>query len=669
MRVVIAALKFKRLGLVILALVAIGLGALAVTPSLMPADKVSEAVKAEIRAATGLDPVLRGSPSVSLFPSGSVSFADVTLSDGRASRPALVAEKLTARLRFFPLLAGRVEIADVSLARPVFSLAFDADGRSNWAGLLESLARALAPGAVRSVPFSELRVENGTVHIRDESRGVNERLTDINLSLAWPSISRSFGATGRFVWRGEAVDASMTLNNFFAALIGERSGLKVRLAGAPLKLSFDGALSLRPSMKIEGTLAADTASLRETMRWAGQKPLPGGGFGRFSLKAQTNAVGGSVALTNVSLELDGNVAEGVLTFTGDGRQNVQGTLAAEGLDLSPYVSTFRLIAANEREWNRVPIAIDGLTNFDLDLRLSAARIAIAGAKLGRTAIAANLRGGRLTVAVSESQAFGGVIKGSFGLAKSEAGADFKAQLQFADVDLEHALGELFGIKRLEGKGTMAVAVDASGPTVLALTRTLSGTASLTGRQGALTGFNVEQLLRRLEQRPLSGGGDFRGGRTPYEKLTVTIKIAQGTATVEDVRMEGSAVRLALAGSASIPSRDFDLKGTASLLAAVVAAGQPEKISTFELPFVVQGPWDDPILLPDTQSLIRRSGSGAPLFDAVRDRRARDAVRAAIERLTGGMPAPMVTPPPPPPSAAGAETPTAVQPVAEPRPAQ
>jgi AsmA protein len=341
---------------------------------------------------------------------------------------------------------------------------------------------------------------------------------------------------------------------------------------------------------------------------------------------------------------------------------VQGTLAAEGLDLTPYVSTFRLIAANEREWNRVPLALDGLTNFDLDLRLSAARISIAGAKLGRTAVAANLRGGRLTLAIGESQAYGGVIQGSIGLAKSAAGADFKAQLQFSDVDLDHALTDLIGIKRIEGKGTMSVAVDASGQTVLALTRTLSGTASLIGRQGALTGFNVEQLLRRLEQRPLAGGGDFRGGRTPFEKLTVAIKISQGTAMVEDIRMEGPAVRLALAGSASIPSRDFDLKGTASLLAAATAAGVPERPSTFDLPFVLQGPWDDPILLPDTQSLISRSGSGGPLLDAVRDRRARDAVRAAIERLTGGMPAPMVTPPP-----AGTETPSGqALPVVEPR---
>jgi AsmA protein len=40
------------------------------------------------------------------------------------------------------------------------------------------------------------------------------------------------------------------------------------------------------------------------------------------------------------------------------------------------------------------------------------------------------------------------------------------------------------------------------------------------------------------------------------------------------------------------------------------------------------------MLPDPEALIRRSGAAAPLLDAVRDRSARDAVRSAIERLTG-----------------------------------
>src|SRR6202030_4152930 len=122
---------------------------------------------------------------------------------------------------------------------------------------------------------------------------------------------------------------SISFTDFAAALKGDRSGLKIRLTGAPFKLAFDGYISHRPTLKMEGALAADAASLRDALRWAGQRPPPGGGFGLFALKAQTNVVGGTIGLSAANLELDGNTAEGVLTF--DGRQTLQGTLAAEGL--------------------------------------------------------------------------------------------------------------------------------------------------------------------------------------------------------------------------------------------------------------------------------------------------------------------------------------------------
>jgi AsmA protein len=79
----------------------------------------------------------------------------------------------------------------------------------------------------------------------------------------------------------------------------------------------------------------------------------------------------------------------------------------------------------------------------------------------------------------------------------------------------------------------------------------------------------------------------------------------------------------------VPSREYDLKGIASLVSAASAA------PSFDLPFVVQGPWDDPLIFPDPESLIRRSPASAPLLDAVKDRKTRDAVRSVLERFTGG----------------------------------
>src|SRR6266542_360201 len=324
----------------------------------MPAAAVREAVKAEIRAVTGLDPVLRGGTSVSLFPTGTVRFDDVSLGDSGSGRPALTAEHVVARLRFFPFLTGRIEIADVSLVRPTISIIFNADRSSNWSDHIETLARNLKSGPDRPASFSELRITDGTVILRDEAYKILETISNVEMALARPSISRSFAATGRFAWHDEPIDASVSLTDFAAALLGERSGLKLRLAGAPLKLAFDGYISHRPTLKMEGTLAAYAVSIRDTLHWAGQQPPPGGGFGRFALKAQTNVVGGTISLSGVNIELDGNTGEGVLTF--DGRQSLQGTLAAEGLDLTPYVSAVRLLAAGERGWDSKPIALDGL---------------------------------------------------------------------------------------------------------------------------------------------------------------------------------------------------------------------------------------------------------------------------------------------------------------------
>jgi AsmA protein len=611
--------------LVIAAIAAIVAGALVALAALIPRDAVREAVAAEIRSVTGLDLALRGETRVAVFPTGEVSFHDVRLGDTGAGLPALSAARLTTRLRLVPLLLGRTEIADVELIEPTIAVTLEADGRSNWSNLLSTLARTLKPSATKA-SFSEIRIVDGTVVVRD--RSVTETLTDVDLSLAWPSISKSFAATGRFVWRGEPIDASFTLSDFVAALNGNKSGLKLRLSGQPMKVAFEGQMSSAPTLRIDGTLAADAPSLRDVLRWTGQRPLPGGGFARFALKAQAKVASGAVALTGVNVELDGNVAEGVLTFASGARRSLQGTLAAERLDLTPYVSTVRLLSGHH-DWSALPIAVDGLKSIDLDLRISAAEVTVSSAKLGRTAVATNLRNGRLVVTVGESQAFGGVIKGSFGLGAAEHGADVKAQLHFADVDLERCLHAMFGLNRIQGKGTLALAVEATGGSVLALTRSMNGSADLTGKTGALIGINIEQLLRRLERRPLSGGGDFRSGRTPFDKLAIALKVHQGAVQVDAMEIEGATVRLALGGSASIPDRELDLKGTASLVRAPT-----ERLAPFELPFVVQGAWEDPIMLPDAEILIQRSGAAAPLLNAVRDRRNREALRSAIDRLTG-----------------------------------
>ena len=119
-----AATGLKRLAIAVAAVVAAAFVTLVALSFLIPAAAVRDAVKSEIHAVTGLDPMLGNDVSLSLFPSGTVRFRNVLLGDGHSGEPAVAADELTARLRYFPLLAGRIEIADVTLVRPTINVTF-----------------------------------------------------------------------------------------------------------------------------------------------------------------------------------------------------------------------------------------------------------------------------------------------------------------------------------------------------------------------------------------------------------------------------------------------------------------------------------------------------------------------------------------------------------------
>ena len=119
-----------------------------------------------------------------------------------------------------------------------------------------------------------------------------------------------------------------------------------------------------------------------------------------------------------------------------------------------------------------------------------------------------------------------------------------------------------------------------------------------------------------------------------------------------MKLESATSRVTLTGTIAVPNREYDLKGVASLISA--QKGE----SNFDLPFVVSGPWDDPLIFPEAESLIRRSTTVAPLLDALKGGKAGDTVRSVIERLTG-------TRPPAPTSDAAAPAPdAAAQPAAK-----
>jgi AsmA protein len=595
-----------------LAVVVVVAGALFAAPLFVSEDEARSAVVAVLRNATGVEPQVAGPVSLTLLPRPAVRIERVRLDDGR--RPAFSADALQASVEVFPLLSGDVRIGSLTFEEPLLSVEIGNDGDL-------VVGMPLRPrGANEPNLRPEIRFVGGSVQIRSAGSARIEPLTAVDAALAWSGASLT--ATGSFQWRGTPASASLSIADTTALGRGDRSAFRVRLDAEPLKFAFEGGLAYRKGIQADGALAADAKSLREALSLFALPALTRSGFGPFKLKAQSALTANSLALTALSIELDGNRAEGGLTakYAG-GRTILQATLASETADFTPYSGGFSVNDDDGRDWSREPIDLTALEGLDADLRLSSARVIVRKNEFRRVAATVSIRSGGFTLSVGEAQFHGGMLRGRAAVARQPDGEPaVKIEANVADFDLAGGLAALAGVPRLEGKGTLAIALEGSGKHVHEIARGLSGTISLTAKDGALNGINVEQVLRRLERKPLGGTSDLLGGRTPFERLTAKLRVVDGKAKVEDAQIESPLVRVKIVGEASIVHRDYDLRGTASL---VRTGGAAKAAEPFDLPFVVLGAWDRPFLLPDPSALIQRSDAAAPLLEAVRKQTARE----------------------------------------------
>lgn len=614
--------RIQRIAVASIAVLALAGIALLTLPYLVSEQQVRRVVSRSIHSATGLVPRIDGPVRLVLLPRPAIQVRELSLNDGSKSGPAVGA--LQASLQFWPLLFGKIEVAALTLDRLRIAVELSPDGK-----LVSGLPLNRTISSDSDVP--ELRVANGSVLVRMQSRDRVEIISGVNASLNWSGPSLT--ATGSFLIDSKLVNGSLVIADTNALAKGQRSAVRVRLDSDAARLTYEGGVLFRDNaLQGDGTFSADGRSLREALALADIKVPSPEGFGRFSIKTVATLTPIALTLSNLSVELDGNRADGGLTWKRDGNRSIlQGTLASESTDLSPYRISLRLNDADGRDWNRKTVDTSALHLFDLDLRLSSGKLSVGKVEIGKAAITLSSRNRQITAAIGEAQFYGGSLRGNAVWNTADENPSLRIDATLTNFDLERGLGGLTGFRGLEGKGTLNLVLAAHGKSVHALAATVSGRTQLSMKQGALAGINAEVVLRRLERRPLSGMGDLRGGRTVFDRLTGQLDIEDGVATLTKFEVESPILKIVLRGETSVLRREYDLRGVASLIRA--AQGSTPQVA-FDLPFLINGSWENPYLLPDPEALIRHSGATAPLLDAVRGRAAREAMRNVIETVTG-----------------------------------
>lgn len=559
-------------------------------PYFVPQDEIREAVTGSLRAATGATPEV-GEAHFSVLPRPAVRFDNIRFAG--SDRNTLSAGSLRATVRLMPLLFGRVELASLAFEEPHLNIEIGPNG-------VRLLGLPASPPTRQTVSLPEIKIVDGRVDLRSPDSSKVESLWGVNATLTWPG--KGVSTTASFRWRGLQSNANLRITD--AGALGEnaRSPVRFRFESDNARAGFEGNFAFRKGLQAEGTLSFDSKSLRSLLASFGVDAPTRGGFETLSLKSRAQIIPSGLTASELSIDLDGNRADGTMSLAIDASRPVlQGTLAASTADLSAYAGGFSLVTADGRDWSREALDIKPLSGFDLDLRLSAGKIIFGKNQAEKVALAASVKDGRFTLSAGEAQLFGGTLRGTAEIGPAPGGAKIRVDANIKDFNSAEGVGAITGNRAMEGVGTFTLALAGSGANVNEITHDLKGNAELSVANGALTGINIEGALRALSRKPLSVLSEFHGGRTPFDHFMAKLAITDGNAAFEQAQIDSGSVAVRLKGLASIPARGLDLRGVARLIPATGAS------ANLALPFYVRGNWSDPVLMPDTSALLRHSG--------------------------------------------------------------
>ncbi len=607
--------RARRIAVIALAAVAV-LGVIAAAvPLVLSTDVVKQRIVDQITYLTGRDFTFEGDPSLSLYPYLTVRLHNAVLAnaDGMGNKPFIEMDTMTGKLEILPLLLGRLEFAQFKLVNPRINLRIDADGHGNWIlnqGAIGSqvskgdkqgsTSEIAPPSPLADIKLGRFVIRDGIVNYTDNRSGRQEQLTEVNVSFDWTSTTTAAGGTGSFIWRGEPVKFNGGIDAPLALLAGGSSPLRFAFTAAPLRLSFTGTALQFAGTQLEGDIQLTTPSVRRVVEWMGAPIETGAMLGAGSVAGKINWLGPSVSISDATIELDGNVAEGAISATiNDGLSSLQGTVAFDSLDLSPYLEAARASIAASGPWTSTPLKLPLDQIGDVDLRVSTGQLKAGSLTIGRTAATAILKKGRLVVTVGEAQLGDGTAEARLVLDTDSGATTGSTQLKLHDVALSSVLGDLAGLIAFDGTANGNINVHGHGRNLGDFMGNLAGKARITITDGAFKGVDLASLPAALQHPE----GYAIGGSTAFTTAGCTLAFADGLVTTDDFRAEGRDFTLTLGGHAGLLQPSIAARGVLSL-------GNGNGASQ-DLPFLVDGTWTNWHLSPDLGPPVERVAPGEP----------------------------------------------------------
>ena len=639
----------KILGIVIAVLILLVAIAIGIVIAKFDGNRIKQELVTQMQEKKQRTLKIDGDLSLGFWPKVSVKIGKLSLSEHASKQQFASVESARVSVAVMPLLSGKVVVDTVELNGANVTLIKHRDGKLNIDDLTSADEKA-APAAAKSakaetkplqIDIGGIKIANMQLTWRDEKSGSATTISGLDFSTGrieadsgkktYLVNALSLAAKGKldadsFDIKLQAPKISLSPDKsasdtvtLSAVLSGPQRNVNAKLSLAGIegkgdvlrigKLAFDLDASAGEA-SVKGTLNSALTANFEQQKVAFE-----------SIAGEFNIAHPQMPMKQLKLPIKGNLSADLEKQSAAGNLGTQFDeshialkfnvakfaplalgfdLDIDKLNIDKYMppktaATAADKAAAEKKSDDTRLDFSALKGLNLDGLVKIGNLQVSNIKAANIKLPIRATGGRLEVAPHSAQLYEGSVTGSLTLNANDNAMTLKEN--FAGININPLLKDVMDKDVAEGRGNIALNVTSRGATVKAMKKALGGTASLSLKDGAIKGINLEQTLRDMKGA-FSGKQDATqqarpADKTVFSELAASFKVANGVAHNDDLTIKAPYLKLGGSGDIDIGNDSINYLVQASVV--TTAGGQGAKdleyLNGVTVPVRLSGPFD------------------------------------------------------------------------------
>jgi AsmA protein len=295
---------------------------------------------------------------------------------------------------------------------------------------------------------------------------------------------------------------------------------------------------------------------------------------RASMRTAFSASTSAVSLNKLELSLDDSAITGSASARFASLPAVRFDLTLNNIDVDRYLPPTTTDTGSTKgkagKPTPVKIPVKLLRKLDVRGKFAIQKMKAFGIRSSDIAIPLSAKGGLINIGPNKASLYDGRYSGFMNMDVRKGAPRYSIDEKLTGVQIGPFLRDTDIFDRFDGQGNVSARISARGLDADDIINTMNGKASVSLKNGSLSGINIYEAInnqcRALQQpgaapvKPAS-----KNQSTPFADLNASAAIVNGVVSNQDLSMKGKLLRVRGKGKVNLPKRHVDYLAQINLL--------------------------------------------------------------------------------------------------------